>query len=56
MERPVCLGKKLAFADIFLIVVNLLRQTSGYELALPDGPGTANLTPGMSRTNNCYYQ
>ena len=45
MGRRVCLGEKLALADMFLIVVNLLQQTSGYELALPDGPGTANLGP-----------
>ena len=53
MGRRVCLGEKLALADLFLIIVNLLQRTSGYELALPDGPGTANLTPDISRTNSC---
>ena len=53
MGRRVCLGEKLALADLFLIIVNLLQRTSGYELALPDGPGTANLAPDISRTNNC---
>ena len=27
------------------LIVNLLQQTSGYEFALSDGPGTANLGP-----------
>ena len=45
LGRRVCLGERLALADLFLIVVNLLQRTQGYEFALPDGPGTANLTP-----------
>ena len=53
MERRVCLGEKLALADLFLIVVNLLQRTSGYEFALPDGPGTANLTADPYMTLSC---
>ena len=53
MGRRVCLGEKLALADLFLIVVNLLQETSGYELALPDGPGSADLTADPRNTNNC---
>ena len=53
MGRRVCLGEKLALADMFLIVVNLLQRTSGYEFALPDGPGTANLTPDPNKGGNC---
>ena len=47
MGRRVCLGEKLALNDMFLIVVNLLQGTSGYEFALPDGAGTANLDPDI---------
>ena len=43
MGRCVCLREKLALADLFLIIVDLLQRTNGYELALPDGPGTVNL-------------
>ena len=45
MGRRVCLGEKLVLTDMFLVIVNLLQRTSGYQFALPDGPGTANLTP-----------
>ena len=53
MGRRVCLGEKLALADLFLIVVNLLQRTSGYEFALPDGPGTANFTPDPNKVFVC---
>ena len=53
MGRRVCLGEKLALADMFLVIVNLLQRTSGYEFALPDGPGTANLTPDPYMTLSC---
>ncbi len=43
--RRVCLGEKLALADLFLITVRLLQATSGYTIALPDGNGSADLTP-----------
>ena len=59
MGRRVCLGEKLALADLFLIVVNVLQRTSGYEIALPDGPGTANLGPDPINPGNysaCEYQ
>ena len=45
MGRRVCLGEKLALADLFLIIANLLQSTSGYQFVLPDGPGTVSLTP-----------
>ena len=45
LGRRVCLGEKLALAEPFLTVVNLLQLTQGYEFALPNGPGTANLIP-----------
>ena len=45
MGRRVCLGEKLALADLFLIITNLLQSTSGYEFVLPDGPGSASLSP-----------
>ena len=53
MGRRVCLGEKLALADMFLIIVNLLQQTSGYEITLPDGPETANLGPDVK--NSAVY-
>ena len=43
MGRRVCLGEKLAFADLFLIIANILQTTQGYEFVLPNGPGSANL-------------
>ena len=54
MGRRVCLGEKLALADMFLIIVNLLQQTSGYEIALPDGPETANLGPNLKYPAQYY--
>ena len=56
--RRVCLGEKLALADLFLVIVNLLQKTSGYEFALPDGPGTAYLGPDPKTPVNlspCEY-
>ena len=53
MGRRVCLGEKLALADLFLILVNLLQITSGYEFALPDGPDSVNLIPDPNNTGNC---
>ena len=53
MGRRVCPGEKLALADLFLIVVNLIQLTPGYEFALPDGPGTANLVPDSKQTGSC---
>lgn len=35
--RRVCLGEKLAMADLFFITVRLLQATAGYELAFPIG-------------------
>ena len=43
LGRRVCLGEKLAFADLFLIITNILQTTQGYEFVLPDGAGSANL-------------
>jgi cytochrome P450 len=45
MGIRVCLGEKLALANFFLIVVNLLQKTHGYEFALPSGPGSADIIP-----------
>ena len=53
MGRRSCPGEKLALADLFLIVANLLQITSGYEFALPDGPRTANLNPDPGNMANC---
>ena len=54
MGRRVCLGEKLALAHLFSIVVNLLQQTSGYEFALSDGPGTNNLGPDPNNPTRFY--
>jgi len=43
--RRVCLGEKLAIADIFLVVVRFLQSTNGCEIALEGGPGSADLEP-----------
>jgi cytochrome P450 len=51
--RRVCLGEKLALADLFLVLVRLLQSTSGYEISLPNGPGSADLEPDPSLTNAC---
>ncbi|XP_054157898.1 steroid 17-alpha-hydroxylase/17,20 lyase-like [Oppia nitens] len=43
--RRVCLGEKLALADLFFITVRLLQSTSQYMLKLPGGDGSADLEP-----------
>ena len=53
MGRRACLGEKLALADLFLIVVNLLQMTSGYEFVLPDGSGSGDLVPDPNKTLLC---
>ena len=53
MGRRSCLGEKLALANLFLIIVNLLQRTSGYEFALPDGPGSGNLVPDPNKAFVC---
>lgn len=45
MGRRVCLGEKLALADLFLIIANLLQSTNGCQFVLPDGPESVSLTP-----------
>ena len=53
MGRRVCLGEKLALADLFLIVANILQRTSGYEFVLPNGSGTANITADPNVSLSC---
>lgn len=43
--RRICLGEKLALADLFLITVRLLQKTADYMFVLPDGEGSADLEP-----------
>ncbi|XP_054157433.1 steroid 17-alpha-hydroxylase/17,20 lyase-like [Oppia nitens] len=43
--RRVCLGEKLALADMFYITVQLLQSTSQYILTVPGGDGSADLEP-----------
>ena len=43
--RRICLGEKLALADLFYITVRLLKSTPDYVFALPSGEGTADLEP-----------
>ncbi|XP_054157487.1 steroid 17-alpha-hydroxylase/17,20 lyase-like [Oppia nitens] len=43
--RRICLGEKLALADLFFITVRLLQSTSQYILTLPGGDGSADLEP-----------
>ena len=43
MGRRSCPGEKLALAHLFLIMVNLLQSTIGYEFVLPNGPGSVSL-------------
>ena len=51
MGRRVCPGEKLALADLFLIIANLLQSTSGYEFVLPNGPGSADFNPNPNSMN-----
>ena len=46
--RRNCLGEKLALADLFLIITNLLQSTSEYEFVLPNGPGSVSLAPEVN--------
>ena len=43
--RRICLGEKLALADLFLITVRILKSTSDYLIQLPGGEGTADFEP-----------
>ncbi|CAG2121317.1 unnamed protein product [Medioppia subpectinata] len=43
--RRVCLGEKLALADLFLITVRLLQSTNECVFALQAGDGSAHLEP-----------
>ena len=51
MGRRTCPGEKLALADLFLIITNLLQLTSEYEFVLPDGPGSADVNPNPYSMN-----
>ncbi len=46
--RRKCLGEKLAINDLFLVLVRFLQSTNEYEIALEDGPGSADLEPENS--------
>ena len=41
--RRSCPGEKLALVDLILATSSLLQATRGYEIVLPDGPGSVNL-------------
>ena len=45
MGRRICLGEKLAMADLFLIVVRTLQSTSGHQFMLPDGADSVGINP-----------
>ena len=51
MGRRACPGEKLALADLFLIIANLLQSTTGFEFALPNGPGSVDISPDPYATN-----
>ena len=59
MGRRVCLGEKLAMADLFLIVVRTLQSTSGHQFVLPDGAGSVGINPDTKMTTAhvpCKYK
>ena len=43
--RRICLGEKLALADLFLITVRLLKSSTGCSIEIPGGAGSADLEP-----------
>ena len=45
MGRRVCLGEKLAMADLFLIVVRTLQSTAGHQFVFPDGADSVGINP-----------
>ena len=53
MGRRVCLGEKLAMADLFLIVVRTLQSTSGHQFVFPDGPDSVGINPDPKMPNGC---
>ena len=53
MGRRVCLGEKLAMADLFLIVVRTLQSTSGHQFVFPDGPDSVGISPDPSMPGLC---
>lgn len=50
--RRTCLGEKLAYTNIFLIVAGVLHQTKGLLIELEGGPGSVPLTPGKASIAN----
>jgi len=45
LGRRVCLGEKMAIADLFLALVRFLQLTDGYEIVLENGPQNWSLEP-----------
>ncbi len=43
--RRVCLGEKLALADLFLVLVRFIQATEGYEIVLENDPKNYSLEP-----------
>ena len=46
--RRACPGEKLALADIFFFVSRFIQRTSEFEISLPKGPGTADLSGDLN--------
>ena len=53
MGRRVCLGEKLAMADLFLIVVRTLQSTSGHQFVFPDGTDSFGINPDTKMPSVC---
>ncbi len=45
LGRRVCLGEKLALADLFLVLVRFLQATDGYEIVLENKQQSYSLEP-----------
>jgi cytochrome P450 len=53
MGRRVCLGEKLAMADLFLIVVRTLQATAGHQFVFPDGADSFDIKPDPKMPSGC---
>jgi cytochrome P450 len=53
MGRRVCLGEKLALADLFLMIVRILQATAGHQFVLPGGEESASIIPDPKNQSGC---
>jgi len=43
--KRVCIGEKIAFDNLFYVLVRIIQSTAGMSFVLPNGSGSADLEP-----------